>query len=82
MGGGVQWRGGCTLGRTREAKWLGQSYVKQLWKSRLTGLVAVEELDLKESTVDRGLHPASSRCLSPAWSQRVQTHPHTQHWKH
>lgn len=31
------------------------------------GLVAVEELDLKESTVDLVLHPASSRCLSLAW---------------
>lgn len=33
------------------------------------GLVAVEELDLKESTVDLVLHPASSRCLSLAWWQ-------------
>lgn len=30
-------------------------------------LVAAEELDLKESTVDLCMHWASSRCLSPAW---------------
>lgn len=46
------------------------------------GLVAVEELDLKESTVDLGLHPASSRRLSPAGWRLVQKHPNTQHWKH
>lgn len=30
-------------------------------------LVAEEELDLKESTVDLCMHWASSRCLRPAW---------------
>lgn len=40
-------------------------------------LVAAEELDLKESTVDLCMHWASSRCLSPAWWQLVQKHPDT-----
>lgn len=40
-------------------------------------LVAAEELDLKESTVDLCMHWASSRCLRPAWWPLVQKHPQT-----
>lgn len=67
--GDIQRGGAAHQGTLGTGKWTAKSTVIRSGRTAHSNyrLVAVEELDLKESTVDLCMHWASSRCPGPAW---------------